>query len=487
MRRSNWRRVTSAVLAVSVAVVAGLAALAERPAVSSASPPVLVAAGDIEGCGSGEATAKVIGGIDGAVAALGDNAYPSGSPSDYKQCYDPSWGRFKDRTHPVPGNHDYDTPKAAGYFGYFGAAAGPAGQGWYSYDLGSWHVVALNSNCGSVDCGAESRWLDSDLSAHPAACTLAYWHHPRYSSGSAGDNPTMNDFWKPLYDHGATVVLSGHDHDYERFAPQDPAGHQDPGRGIRQFVAGTGGGAPGSFFGRSANSEVRNNHTFGVLQLTLRPDGYDWRFVPASGGGFTDSGSDTCHGSGPTPTSAPPAAPIASDTAPGPEPVTTTAPPPVPGPADAAPDWRRDRSNEVAPPATATPRASGGAPVTGGPSTAGRPRPGSSSAAPPGAGTATGTPLAPPRPLESPPPAPTLPTSPPRRGDAVGQPGSATLPPDPDVSLVAAISDLGRPPSNRPSPAQTPLAMVAAAAVLADGGLLFYAGRRRRARVGNGG
>src|SRR5205823_10599850 len=142
-------------------------------------------------------------------------------------------------------------------------------------------------------------WLDSDLSAHPAACTLAYWHHPRYSSGSAGDNSTMNDFWKPLYDHGATVVLSGHDHDYERFAPQDPGGHQDPGRGIRQFVAGTGGGALGSFFGRSANSEVRNNHTFGVLQLTLRPDGYDWRFVPTPGGGFTDSGSDTCSGAAP--------------------------------------------------------------------------------------------------------------------------------------------------------------------------------------------
>ncbi|HYT39832.1 MAG TPA: metallophosphoesterase, partial [Acidimicrobiia bacterium] len=299
MRRSSWRRLAIlAVLGASAFLLAGLAGVGDRPASSSASTPVLVAAGDIEGCGAGEATGRLIDGIDGAVAALGDNAYPSGSAADYAKCYDPAWGRFKGRTHPVPGNHDYDTARAAGYFGYFGAAAGSPGHGYYSYDLGSWHVVALDSNCGTVDCAAERRWLDTDLSAHPARCVAAYWHHPRFSSGSAGDDPG-NTFWKVLYDHQASVVLSGHDHDYERFAPQDPAGHLDPGRGIRQFVVGTGGGALGSFFARDANSEVRNNHTFGVLELTLRPDGYDWRFVPTPGGGFTDSGSDTCSGAAP--------------------------------------------------------------------------------------------------------------------------------------------------------------------------------------------
>jgi hypothetical protein len=276
-----------------------------------------VAAGDVEGCGSGAATAKLIDGIDGAVAALGDNAYPNGSTGDYAHCYDPTWGRFKSRTRPVPGNHDYDTPRAAGYFRYFGALAGPSGTGYYSYDVGSWHVVALNSNCGSVDCAAETQWLDSDLTAHPTPCTLAYWHHPRFSSGSVGDSSTVTPFWKVLYNHRATIVLSGHDHDYERFAPQDPAGRPDPGRGIRQFVVGTGGGSLGTFYGRDPNSQARSDTTFGVLKLTLRPDGYDWRFVPVDNG-FTDSGSDTC-GATATTTSAP-AAPTTTTT--GKEPVT---------------------------------------------------------------------------------------------------------------------------------------------------------------------
>ena len=307
MARSSWRRVvTPAVMLVaSVALLPVLTGLGS-PAASSPGDPVLTAAGDIDGCGPGKDTARIIDGTDGVVAALGDNAYPSGSPSDFAQCYAPTWGQFKDRTRPVPGNHDYDVPKASGYFGFFGAAAGPAGTGYYSYDVGGWHIVGLNSNCSFVDCNTERAWLNDDLTAHPAPCILAYWHHPRFSSGSAGDNTTVNPFWKVLYDHNASVVLNGHDHDYERFAPQNPDGHADPGRGIREFIVGTGGGALGSLYGAAPNSEVRKQDSFGVLQLTLHPDSYDWRFVPVAGDPFTDSGSDTC---GPAPAASPAPAP----------------------------------------------------------------------------------------------------------------------------------------------------------------------------------
>jgi len=265
--------------------------------------PVLVGAGDIASCAqTGDlATAALLGRIRGTVFTLGDNAYMTGSPADYAACYGPTWGRFKSRTHPAAGNHEYyASPVAAGYFGYFGSRAGPRGKGYYSYDLGAWHVVVLNSDCGAVGgCGAgspEERWLRADLAAHPVACTLAYWHVPRFSSGALyGNDAGYQPFWQALYDAGADVVLSGHEHVYERFAPQTPAGKPDPAFGIRQFTVGTGGEDHYGFGTPLPTSQVRNATSFGVLQLTLHAGSYSWRFVPA-GGTFTDQGTASCHG-----------------------------------------------------------------------------------------------------------------------------------------------------------------------------------------------
>jgi hypothetical protein len=265
--------------------------------------PVLVGAGDIAACtqAGDAATAALLAQIGGTVFTLGDNAYETGSAFDYARCYGPTWGRFKSRTHPAPGNHDYyASPTAAGYFGYFGAAAGPVGKGYYSYDLGAWHVVVLNSECASVGgCGTGSpqeRWLRADLAAHPATCTLAYWHTPRFSSGSLyGDDAGYQPFWQALYDAGADVVMNGHEHLYERFGPQTPSGKADPAWGIRQFTVGTGGEGHYGFATPKPNSEVRNDRSFGVLALTLHRNSYSWRFVPA-GGTFTDQGTAACHG-----------------------------------------------------------------------------------------------------------------------------------------------------------------------------------------------
>ena len=230
------------------AVLACLLLASPRPASTQTVPPaVLVGAGDIASCGSSgdEATAALLAGIDGTVFTLGDNVYDSGTAAEFATCYDPSWGRYRARTSPAPGNHDYVTANAAGYFGYFGAAAGDPSTGYYAYDLGGWRVVAINSNCAAVGgCqagSAQERWLRADLAAHPAACTLAYWHHPRFNSGEHGNSAEMQPIWQALYDAGAEVVLSGHDHHYERFAPQAPDGSSDPQRGIREFVVGTGG------------------------------------------------------------------------------------------------------------------------------------------------------------------------------------------------------------------------------------------------------
>lgn len=262
---------------------------------------VLVGAGDIADCASAgdEATAALLDAIGGTVFTLGDNVYPAGTPDQFAGCYAPSWGRHVSRTFPSAGNHDYETPGAAGYYGYFGPAAGQPGQGWYSYNAGAWHVVVLNSVCGAVGgCHAGSAqevWLRADLAANRAPCTLAYWHHPRFSSGEHGSDPTYDAFWRALYDAGAEVVLVGHDHVYERFAPQTPDAAADPARGVRQFTVGTGGKSLYAFGPPIANSEARSNQTFGVLELTVRASGYDWRFVPVVGGAFTDSGTGTCH------------------------------------------------------------------------------------------------------------------------------------------------------------------------------------------------
>ncbi|MFN2467479.1 MAG: metallophosphoesterase [Gaiellaceae bacterium] len=262
----------------------------------------MVAVGDIATCGRDpdEATAALVAALPGTLATLGDNVYESGSPREFAQCYDPAWGRFRSRTRPSVGNHEYGTPGAAGYFDYFGEAAGPRGKGWYSYDLGAWHVVALNSNChevgGCQQGSPQEQWLAADLAANPTRCTLAYMHHPRFSSGSEhGNSRAMTPIWQTLYARGADVVLSGHDHNYERFAPQTPAGELHLPRGIRQFVVGTGGRSLRTFGEIQPNSEARDSKTYGVLVLRLLAEGYEWRFVPIAGQSFTDSGSGSCH------------------------------------------------------------------------------------------------------------------------------------------------------------------------------------------------
>jgi hypothetical protein len=262
---------------------------------------VLIAAGDISSCNNDgdEATALLVEAREGAVAVLGDSVYDSGTPAEFANCYEPTWGRFKERTRPAVGNHEYLTPGAAGYYDYFGAAAGEPGRGYYSYDLGAWHIVVINSLCWEVGgCereAAQAEWLAADLRDHPARCTLAYWHFPRFSSGLHGSSTVVQNYWDLLYEAGAEIVLTGHDHSYERFAPQDAQGRADPERGIREFVVGTGGASHYGFALALPNSEVRESATFGVLVLTLYEDRYEWDFVPVAGKTFADQGSGICH------------------------------------------------------------------------------------------------------------------------------------------------------------------------------------------------
>jgi hypothetical protein len=246
-----------------------------------------------------------------AVLTLGDNQYHVGSLADFNASFDPTWGRLKAITHPAVGNHEYGTAGARGYFDYFngvGNQSGPAGErskGYYSFDIGSWHLIALNSECGGVAAGAASdgcaagspqeSWLRSDLAAHPSSCTLAYWHNPRFNSGYRGNHPEVQAFWDALHGARADIALSGDAHHYERFAPQGPGGNPDAA-GIREFVVGTGGAFFTSLSSVKPNSEVRQNHTFGVLALTLHPTSYEWRFLPEAGKTFTDSGGGVCHG-----------------------------------------------------------------------------------------------------------------------------------------------------------------------------------------------
>ena len=258
---------------------------------------VLVGAGDIASCSStaDEATANLLDGIPGTVFTAGDNAYENGAAADYANCYNPSWGRHKARTHPAPGNHEYSTAGAAGYFGYFGAAAGDPDKGYYSYTLGAWHIIVLNSNLATNAGSPQETWLRADLAARPVKCTLAIWHHPRFSSGPHGSSTAVQPLWDDLYAANADVVIVGHDHLYERFAPQTPTGQADAARGIREFVAGTGGAGLYVFATPAPNSQVKNNTTHGVLKLTLYGDRYDWKFVPVAGSSFTDSGTGRCH------------------------------------------------------------------------------------------------------------------------------------------------------------------------------------------------
>lgn len=266
--------------------------------------PVLVGAGDIADCADlsgAEATAKLLDAIPGTVFTAGDNAYEEGTAEQFAKCYGPTWGRHKARTRPAVGNHEFHSGGATPYFYYFGAAAGDPKKGYYSYELGTWHIVVLNSECQEVaGCqtgSTEEKWLREDLKDHPAACTLAYWHKPLFSSGAKhGNDPEMKPFWIDLYAAHASVVINGHDHDYERFAPQDPEANADAVHGIREFVVGTGGKNHRPFAAAKPNSEVRNSDSFGVLKLVLQANGYDWQFVPEPGKTFADSGTGQCHG-----------------------------------------------------------------------------------------------------------------------------------------------------------------------------------------------
>jgi acid phosphatase type 7 len=275
------------------------------PSGATAAPPeesvTLIAAGDIADChvSGDERTAELVEPLEGTVAALGDLAYPHGTAEEYANCYDPSWGRFKDRTRPVPGSHDYDTEGASAYFDYFGDAAGERGKGYYSYDLGAWHIVALNSNCREFEdgCGADSaqaRWLAEDLAANPGRCILAYTFSPRFSSGSHGSDERLQPLVKILYDARASVLLSAHDHHYERFRPLHPEGYADDARGIRQFVVGTGGRSLRPVSEVHPASEVNSSRAYGVLRLTLSRDEYEWEFLSADEGEFRDSGRGRC-------------------------------------------------------------------------------------------------------------------------------------------------------------------------------------------------
>ncbi len=284
-----------AILSASLSVT-----LLAGPAQVAAADPVLVLAGDISDCDTNvdEQTATLLDGIPGTVATLGDNAYPDGTAAQFRDCYHPTWGRHKARTKPSAGNHEYNTSGATGYYGYFGAAAGPAGKGWYSYDLGRWHVIVLNSNCDDVGCGSSSeqvKWLRADLAANAGDHVLAYWHHPRFSSGHHGNDGSVQPFWDALYAAGADIVLNGHDHHYERFAPQDPDGQADAAHGIRAFIVGTGGRGLRPRESTERNSQVFHQ-AFGVLKLTLHANSYDWKFVPVAGETFTDSGTGTPNG-----------------------------------------------------------------------------------------------------------------------------------------------------------------------------------------------
>jgi hypothetical protein len=259
-------------------------------------PPVVLAAGDIASCGSDgdEHTARILDEHPAAtVLTLGDNAYEAGTPVEFANCYAPTWGRHRSRTHPAPGNHDYGTADAAGYFGYFGEIAGATQKGYYSFDLGAWHLVSLNSERDFSAGGAQLAWLRADLATTTKRCVLAYWHKPRFTTGNYRDFTDYAPFWHELGAMGAEIVLNGHDHNYQRFRPMTSGGAYDPVNGIREFVVGTGGRSLYAL-GADPRREAASSSAGGVLELTLRADGYDWSFIPVAGQLFTDSGSGAC-------------------------------------------------------------------------------------------------------------------------------------------------------------------------------------------------
>lgn len=271
-------------------------ALCVGAASATPAPTVVLMAGDIAQCDTAgaELTGRLIQAHSYPVLALGDLAYPKGSSEDFARCYTPHWGAFKERTYPAPGNHEYGTTGAEGYFKYFGARAGEAGKGYYSFDLGAWHIVSLNSNRELSADAPQLKWLEEDLRRNRQTCVLAYWHHPRYSSGPHGSDARTQAIWSLLYRYGVSVVVAGHDHIYERFAPLNEHGAPDPQRGIRSFIVGTGGAKHYALKQPAAHSEVANGETWGVLKLTLGADQYAWEFLPVAGQTFSDAGSARC-------------------------------------------------------------------------------------------------------------------------------------------------------------------------------------------------
>ncbi len=338
-RRANWRRLAGVTVVAAIVIAGastdwyGVAAQSYSRAPDAAADylglqhtksstyAIVIAAGDIA-CPAGQvyigdntegatdqirapnatcgqaATANLIGQMKpDAVLALGDTQYPNGAYSQFEDSYAKSWGQFRSITYPAIGNHEYLTGQARGYFEYFGQRAGNPNQGWYSYDLAAWHIIVLNSECGHIrGCGrgsAEERWLAADLAAHPNGCTLAYWHEPRWSSGAHGSNPLYSALWGDLATARVDVLLNGHDHDYERFAPLLADGQVDT-NGVREFIVGTGGESHYKFHLPAIGSQVRIANTFGALRLALEPGAYEWRFVSVSGATL-DAGKAACH------------------------------------------------------------------------------------------------------------------------------------------------------------------------------------------------
>ena len=288
------------------ATVAALSLICSLTVSSAAAAfPVVMVAGDIacspsspktpQQCRHKETSDLIVARAPDKVLTTGDNQYESGGLRAFRRSYDRTWGRFKEKTRPSPGNHEYDTPDAAGYFEYFGWRAGPQRRGYYSFNVGKWHLVALNSEIATDPSSAQVEWLRDDLAANESRCTLAYWHSPLFSSGAHGNDSSVQPLWQELYAARADIVVNGHDHDYERFARLEPDGQRNRRRGIREFVVGTGGKGLRRFEDVKRHSLARNSRTFGVLKLTLRPAAYRWRFVPEPGKRFTDGGATRCH------------------------------------------------------------------------------------------------------------------------------------------------------------------------------------------------
>jgi hypothetical protein len=305
-----WRVLTGVTAAAVIAVLSSCGSSqpsAAPPPVNPTPPPpsmpsapaLLVGAGDIAGCGDpgSAATAKLLDALPSAqVFTAGDNAYPSGTLQQFTDCFDATWGRHKSRMWPTPGNHDYETAGATGYYAYFGGAAGPMGLGYWRQTLGAWTIFGLNSNIDAGAASAQVQWLRTELSTNPTACTLAIWHHPLFTSGPNGDNRFMLDVWKTLYEFNADVIVNGHDHLFERFAPQDPDGRVDTARGITQFTVGTGGTSNlYAIANLKPNSQRIITGAVGVLKLTLLDRSYSWEFVPADPTASVDVCTATCH------------------------------------------------------------------------------------------------------------------------------------------------------------------------------------------------